>query len=257
MNYIIKLVIEYQACKSDLIFEDLVNELADSINGYKNKIPKYYRDDFKQELWECLFKVVNRFSIKRIKTISISLFNKENFKLLERFEFKNVNEVLRNKYVSGFIEKYGRELLVSAFKNDDKLILFLSEFELFCNENQFIKYLNITFDRKVKLFYRDLKKNEDIKCISLNLNIANEIELLDLIPEEKADEEIELFYDDTLLSNNDKMFLELFKEDDKIITGKDVANKLNITQQAVSSRLKRLKKRYIKEFNKKYKKVEM
>lgn len=249
MNYIIKQVIEYQSSKSNLVFEELVNEMSAMINVYANKIPKYYRDDFNQELLECLLNVLNKFSIKKVKSISVSLFDKDNS--------TNLNEILNDKYVSGFVNKYGTELLISAFKSDDKRIEFLTEFELFCNENQFIKYLTTSFDRKVKLYYRQQNKKENFEYISLNLNITNEIELLDLISEETVDDEIKNFYDESLLSNNDQEFLNLFKVGDRIITEKEVAKKLNITQQAVSSRLKRLKKRYIKEFNKKYKEVKM
>lgn len=249
MNYIIKQVIEYQSSKSNLVFEELVNEMSAMIKVYANKIPKYYRDDFSQELLECLLNVLNKFSIKKVKSISVSLFDKDNS--------NNLNEILNDKYVSGFVNKYGTELLISAFKSDDKRIEFLIEFELFCNENQFIKYLTTSFDRKVKLYYRQLNKKGNFEYISLNLNITNEIELLDLISEETANDEIKNFYDESLLSNNNQEFLNLFKVGDRIITEKEVAKKLNITQQAVSSRLKRLKKRYIKEFNKKYKEVEM
>lgn len=142
MNYIIKLVVEYKAYKSDLIFEDLVHQLGHTINYYKNAVPKYYQDDFEQELLEKLLNVINRFNIKAIKSISINLFTKDNLKLLERFEFKNVNEVLKHKYIFDFINKYGKDLLISAFNKEEKNVVFQSEYELYCNENQFIKYLN-------------------------------------------------------------------------------------------------------------------
>lgn len=256
MNYVIKLVAEYQENKSDLIFEDLANELKDTINGHRNRVPQFYRDDFHQELLECLLNVVTRFNIKTIKNIPISLFNDKNLELLVKHNFKNISEVLNNKYLLGFTEKYGNDLLMQAFQNNDKLIFFLNEFELFCNENQFMKYINTSFDRKVKLFYRELKKDEKNKCISLNINVIDEIELLDLISVEASNEDVKLFYDETLLSEDNKRFLNLFIEEGNIITGKKVVTKLNITQQAVSSRLKRLKKKYIDEFNKKYRKEE-
>ena len=64
-----------------------------------------------------------------------------------------------------------------------------------------------------------------------------------------------MFYDKKLLSKNDLEFLDLFYVDDKVIKEKEVAKILNITPQAVSVRLKRIKNKYKKAFYNKYEKV--
>lgn len=95
-----------------------------------------------------------------------------------------------------------------------------------------------------------------MKYCTLNTYTLDGIELIDLVPNENNDNnEIKIFYDETLLSKEDKNFLDLFNNNGKIITEREVAKKLDITQQAVSSRLKRIRKRYKKRFNQVYKKI--
>lgn len=48
MNYIIKLVVEYQATESEYVFELLIIELKNLINYYIRKISKFYREDLYQ-----------------------------------------------------------------------------------------------------------------------------------------------------------------------------------------------------------------
>lgn len=256
MNHIIKLVIEYKTSKSDFIFEDLVHELSQTINRNKNMVPQYHRDDFSQELLECLVDVISKFQIKKVNTISISLLNENNYNLLCNHEFKNINTVFQNRYISGFVHKYGIGLILSAFESDENSIAFLFEFELFCNENQFIKYVNTAFFRKVKQFYRKLKREKIFKFSSLNKTINDDIELLELIEDVTEDDEKNIFYDETVLTEEDRKFLHLFHTENRINTEKDVASILGVSQQAVSAKLKRLRKRYIKAFHNKYRKVE-
>ena len=52
-------------------------------------------------------------------------------------------------------------------------------------------------------------------------------------------------------------FFKLFFENDKILKGVEVANKLGVTQQAVSVRLKRIREKYFKMYKQIYDEVEM
>lgn len=250
MNELIKMVIEYKTNKSDFIFEKIVTRLKLLIDSNTYKISKLHRDDFYQELLGCLLKIINTIKIKNYNLISIDLFTMENFELLKIHNFKNVNKVLKNEYISSFIKKYGINLFVSAFASEDKLSIFLYEFELFYNENQFINYVKVSFSRLVYQFYKQINK---FKCISLDTQVSDGVDLIDLIPYQK--EEGNMFYDKNLLSKNDLEFLDLFYVDDKVIKEKEVAKILNITPQAVSIRLKRIKNKYKKAFYNKYEKV--
>lgn len=250
MNELIKMVIQYKTNKSDFIFEQIVERLKLLIDSKTCKISKLHRDDFHQELLVCLLRVINTIKIKNYNLISIDLFTKKNFERLKINKFKNVNIILKNEYISSFINKYEIDLLVSAFNSEDKLPLFLHEFTLFCNENQFINYVKVSFNR---LFYQFNKQINKFKCISLDMQISDGVDLIDLIPYQE--EEGNMFYDKTLLSKKDLEFLNLFYVDNKIIKEKEVAKILNVTPQAVSIRLKRLKNKYKKAFYNKYEKV--
>lgn len=254
MNDLIKLVIKYKTDKSDLIFEVIVEKFKLLIISKMKEVPKYYRDDFYQELLECLLKVINTINISNSKIIDVELFTIENLELLEKHNFKNINKVLKNEFLFNFIVKFGVELFVSSFYSMDKLSLFLYEFNLFCNENQFINYVNVSFDSLVCLFYRRRKKIKKLKLISLDMKVNEEVNLIDLIAYPEQDDE-NMFYDESLLTKRDLEFLNLFYVDDRILKKKELAEKMKVSPQAVSIRLKRIKNRYRKAFDNKYRKV--
>ena len=169
----------------------------------------------------------------------------------------NIDDIIKiydNKYFNAFVSKYKLELYEFDFQNVNYIDLLFYEFNLFCNENQFIKYLNVSLKRKVYSFNSQYRKEQLNKPISLNIMINDEIEYIDLI-----NDEIKSFhkFDESLLSKRDKKFLSLFFENDKILKGVEVANKLGVTQQAVSVRLKRIREKYFKMYNQIYDEVEI
>ncbi len=243
MNHVIKLVAEYQVTESEYIFELLVIELKGIINHYNNKIEKFYREDLYQELLYRLFMVIKKFKFKTIERINSSLFTLNTLNILEENNFKKINVVFNNKYLSGFIDKYGKELIKEACLNEDKIEKFLYEFNMFSNENQFFDYLNKALYRETVYFYRKNHIKENNEIISLNTIILEGIEMINTISNDENDNR-EILHRKDLLSNDDLIFLSNFYDKKRILSGKEVANKLGITQQAVSSRLKRLRKRY-------------
>lgn len=245
MNNVIKLVVEYQITESEYIFESLIKELRGIINYYSMKITKIYRDDLYQELLYRLFIVIKKFKLKKIESIDYSLFNSNTLYILEENNFKNINHIFNNKYITGFIDKYGKELFKEACLNLNKIEKFLYEFNMFSNENQFFDYLNKALYRESAFFYRKNHIKENSEIISLNTVIFEEIEMIDTILNKEKDSK-EIIYREELFSNEDIMFLFNFFDGKQVLSGKEVAKKLGVTQQAVSSRLKRIKKRYFK-----------
>ena len=144
MNHVIKLVAKYQKEKSDEIFVEIVDKLKNLINYYCNKANSEV-DDFRQELLIKLYIITKEFKINKNSNLEINLFTKENIHLIKLKNYKNVNKIMKSKYISGFIKKYGKEVFDEAFFEKKKLKLFINEYNLFCNENQFIKYVNKTF----------------------------------------------------------------------------------------------------------------
>lgn len=255
MNYVIKLVAKYQVTESEYILELLITELSDLINHYNKKVKKFYREDLYQELVYRLFMVIKKFKFRMIESIDTSLFNQNTLNILEENNFKNINDIFNNKYLLGFINKYGKELFKEACINKNKIEEFIYEFNMFSNENQFFNYLNRALYRETAYFYRKNHIKENTENISLNTIVANGIEMIDTIPEEKIDNR-GLIYIDYLLSDEDIIFLSNFYDGKRIISGKAVAKKLGVTQQAVSSRLRRLEKRYLKRLSEYKDKVE-
>lgn len=256
MNKLIKLILQFKECENcnqysnDILFEEIYIELKYLIKSYICKVPIDNRDDFKQELLSCLYKVLQVFKLQNnvdngiIKSIKIS-------------KTDNINDIIKiynNKYFKAFVNKYKQELQEIDFKNLNNIVLLMDEFNLFCNENQFIKYLIISFNNNVKSFNDQYRKEQPSKPISLNLMINDEIEYIDLIKDETKNFKI---FDENLLSKKDKKFLSLFLENNKILKGVEVASKLGITQQAVSIRLKRIREKYYKIYNQIYDEVEI
>ena len=98
MNYVIKLVAQYQVIESEYILELLITELRDLINYYNKKIKKFYREDLYQELVFRLFRVIKKFKFKKIENIDNSLFNQNTLNILEKNIFRNINDLFNNKY---------------------------------------------------------------------------------------------------------------------------------------------------------------
>lgn len=199
--------------------------------------------------------VIKKFKFRKVESIDSSLFNQDTLNVLEENDFKNINDIFNNKYLLGFINKYGKELFKEACINKNKIEEFIYEFSMFSNENQFFNYLNRALYRENAYFYRKNHIKENAENISLNTIVANGIEMIDTIPDDKNDNR-EIIYREDLLSDDEIMFLSNFYEGKRIISGKDVAKKLGVTQQAVSSRLKRLEKRYLKRLSEYKDKVE-
>ena len=87
-----------------------------------------------------MFKIQNNVDNGIIKNIKVS-------------KTDNINDIIKiynNKYFKAFVNKYKQELQEIDFKNLNNIVLLMDEFNLFCNENQFIKYLIISFNNNVK-----------------------------------------------------------------------------------------------------------
>ena len=242
MNKLIKLILQFKECENcnqysnDILFEEIYIELKYLIKSYICKVPIDNRDDFKQELLSCLYKVLQVFKLQNNVDNGII----KNIKISKTDNIDDIIKIYNNKYFKEFVNKYKQELQEIDFNNLNNIVLLMDEFNLFCNENQFIKYLIISFNNNVKSFNDQYRKEQPSKPISLNLMINDEIEYIDLIKDETKNFKI---FDENLLSKKDKTFLSLFFENNKILKGVEVASKLGITQQAVSIRLKRIRKK--------------
>lgn len=254
MNYVIKLVAQYQLTESEHIFELIIMELKDLIDYHSRKIVKFHKEDLHQELIFRVFKVIKKFKFIPVGNIDKTLFNQNILNDLEKNEFKNINLVFQNKHFSGFIEKYGCGLFRDACLNN-KIDEFLKEFEFFSNENQFYDYLNISLYREKIYYYRKHHIKENINSISLNSLVGDGIEMIDTISDYES-RDIESSNKGNLLSEEDRIFISNFYDGKMVLSGKEVAKKLGVSQQAISGKLKRVRRRYFKKLREFYIKVE-
>ena len=80
-----------------------------------------------------------------------------------------------------------------------------------------------------------VKEEKHENVISLNNLVDEKNELLDMIKDEKIKEK------ELTFSSKNLEFLNHFIENDRILTQKEVAKKLGISQQAVSKKIKKIK----------------
>lgn len=241
MNHLIKCIYEYKKNKSDDFFEAIIINLKGLIHNHCLKIELNEREDLEQELLICLYKAINSFTIKDIRNIEISKFSREVYQQLVENDFKNIREVFKNNYINCFIDKYGEELFCLAFMSKENFTIFLNEFTLFCNENQFIKYIDSAFNKTRAYYKRKNKTGNNLQMISLNTYTSNGIELLDTIKDlSQIKNEI---IDYSKLPKKDIEFLKSFIEGNRMLTEKEVAIKRGVSQQAVHSMFKRIANR--------------
>ena len=198
MNKLIKNIIKYQQTKENDTFNKIIKDINYIINKHLKKLEKNNKDDLKQEILMSIFKVVNNF---KIKTLNADL-----------------------SYIDNFKEKYKNETNYN----------FEEEYNLFCNENQFRKYIDLLCKNKVIDFIRK-EKQENI--ISLNRLVDENTELLELI-KEKEIKDIKILY-----SSKDLEFLNNFIEENRILTQKEVEKKLGTSQQVISYKINKIKKK--------------
>ena len=195
---IIKKVIKYQETCDEQIFESIINDFDLLIKKYVNIVNKKDQEDIHQELLMKLFKIVKHFKIKNYQVDDIY--------------YKNFRNTIKDKSESHL------------------------EYVLFCNQNQFLKYLKVTFQNTINSYFR--KQQENI--IFDTIDDIDQIEDYNGFMQQNFKNTIE----ETSLSLKDKEFLSLFIEDDRILTEREVALKLKITQQAVNKRKNKILKKF-------------
>ena len=238
MNKLIKKVLEFKKTNDEVIFEEIIHDL-DKVKNYQcSKMVKFYNEDLRQELLFEIYKTIPKYEPLK----KLTLKNEETSKIY--LIYKNIS---RSKYYKSFIKKYKIKDDIEDKKNIVELI---NEFYLFCNENQFKKFISVICKRRRIDFYRKNKISNDLNNFRLNDIASDGEEYIYKVIDEKNTNKFEVDY--SLLSNKDREFLKLFFEDGVRIKEKEVAKKIGVSQQAVSSRLKRIKNRYKNIINKLY-----
>ncbi len=210
MNELVKKVIEFQNEYSEILFEDIIKDLDDTIKYQCLKSVPDYQEDVYQEILYAIFKGLSNFKIvENIKT--------SNQEIKEKFK-----EISKNK----------------SFVNDEE---FDKEFNLFCNEKQFIKYVTKICQNQIKAFYKKNKNYFIERIIYSNTQIQDVDELIDLSRNEYEEVYEKINKYKNILTKKEFIFLiEYVMTND---AQKEIAKKFNITPQAVSIKLKRIRKK--------------
>jgi hypothetical protein len=140
--------------------------------------------------------------------------------------------------VVSFNAKYGDDLFRTAYLDKERMNLFVNELILFCNENQFIRYITKTFQNIYVDFLR--KHYYEINNCYINFDTMK-IETNQVYNNCFNNS---LFYDAFDFEEEDLIFLKLFIENGNVLSEREVGIKLGISQQAVNKRKKSIYKKY-------------
>ena len=125
-----------------------------------------------------------------------------------------------------------------TFSNKNTRRKFINDFALEGAKNKFYKLLKISFNSVIVNYYRE----KEIWSNILSLNNTNEInvEYINIIYQKDNNHEINW----KIFDIQDKEFLFKCFNDKRVLTQLEIAKELNITQQAVSKRFKRIREKY-------------
>ncbi|MBQ3001320.1 MAG: sigma-70 family RNA polymerase sigma factor [Bacilli bacterium] len=236
MNKIIKQVIKFNKNQKEDAFVYITECFENLLCSFVGKADERYREDLTQELIFCLFVVIKKFNIRRYK-IDTSLFIKDNLLELQKYEFKNINKVLNLDYISSFIDKYGKELLIKSFNSNYYRKKFIDEYILFCNENQFVSKVNKTFKFTTNKFCKAIELDRKY-CVR-----KDHEEMINQIADESTKEKNNPL-NKYKMTIDEIVFLEKFIDNNSLLSESEVAKKLGISQQAVSKRRQKIRKKY-------------
>lgn len=234
MNERIKRIITYQKTKQNETFEGIISDFQRMMQYHLQTIHDFYKQDVKQEMLIAIYQFIMQYKIHPI-CISIEPFNQENFIQIKNANFQNVDQLFNHPYLSMFIQTYGTNLFEQSFMRKDALHLFLYEYELFCNEIQLFRYMN----KKLKCVCCDfLRKNRKLETIRLDETDDSNEYMADISEMKNA------CIDVLDLTDVEIQFLKSFIQKGTLLTEKEVAKKLGITQQAVHKRKKKIIEKY-------------
>jgi len=195
-----------------------MNKLIKLVYSYQQCI----NDDTFGEIVEILNPIIKH------QINNIPLFDQEDvyqeilMKISERiFKFDLINYPTSNQYIDNFKTKY--KIIKEEFDN---------EYRLFCLENQFIKYIIKICKSCISEYYRQNMH----KTISLDQKVYEYIELPDTVCKFNKTGNFDYFK----LTKDDQYLLDLLIN--KKYTQKEIGQVLGISQQAVSKKIKKIKK---------------
>ena len=234
---LVDLINDYKKVSNDFYFNKIIVKLNPLINEYLVKILNTDRNDIKQEFLVEIFKKISNSNIHYLY-LNKSLFTYKNYKVIEQSNFskKTINIVFNNKYVYNILKKYCKSEIKDIFINKFKRDEFIKMFANYSANNSFYKLIKISFRSIIAKYYRKKRNN----IISLNNINKQNIEYINIISNANK----EYYFDWEIFDKEDREFLLKFIDGNKMLSQADLAKELNITQQAVSKKIVKIREKY-------------
>jgi len=217
MNRLIKMVLCCKSSFKDELFNEIMLMLNEKIEYYVKDIETNDRDDVRQNIINKIYKLIHEF-----KMIDIDLEYIEFIK--EFYILKNNNESLIIS-LKNFYFVY--EDIINKIFNMNELYY---EYNLYCNENQFKKYINKLCENSVNDYYRDKSKEKEYRT-NYNSNSDNSSCYFDIL-------------NNLNINSKDIEFIKLFFYKNRRLKDLEVSKRLGVSKQAVSKRKKRIENKY-------------
>lgn len=227
INWLIKMVVRYKECCDEEVLNNILKAFEPKIKYYINNVinngidKKDNKDDLIQEIKIKIYESLSKFMIRDVDINYDTFVNNLN----ERKK-SNDSKIEINKYIDNFYNEY-KELILN---NYDYYNLYY-EYKLFCNENQFKKYVDTVINNLIIDLYRKSNRrreqDKNMESYYSDINVCKEIELRNI-----------------KMSEKDYNFIKLFHNDCKRMTETEVGRVLGISQQAVNKRKNRILKKY-------------
>lgn len=245
MYEIMDWIIEFRKTQKEIYLEKILKQVEVFILKTAKKVDSLYREDVIQELRIGTIDVIKKIKIN-VNQVDYFYFNKFNFKRLNRrgFSFDSIESIFPIAYFSSFIHEVGIEVLKKAFFSKSDYLVLNNLFMKFNVQNQFISILQKRYSSIIASFYRKNANYITLEMKILNRKDENGKERIEEIeaPIVKPIHLLEQYG----FSEEELIFLNLFIDKHRLLTQKEVSEKLNVTQQYVSKKLREIKKKYQK-----------
>ncbi len=243
MYEIIDWIRGFRQTSNEMYLEKILNQLEVFILKTAKKVDSLYREDIIQELRIGTVDIIQKIKLYT-NQVDYFYFTQTNLKKLRnaQFSFDSIQTIFPVPYFSSFIHEVGIDLLKKAFFSKNDYSILNNLFIKFNAQNQFISILQKRYSSIIAGFYRKNGNYLALEMKILNRKDENGKERLEEI-------EAPIIYptyalDQYGFSEEEITFLNLFIDKHRVLTQKEVAEKINVTQQYVSKKLNQIKKKY-------------
>lgn len=240
-NNLVDLILEYQKHKDDIHFNAIIKKLYYIMSKYLERIPENDKNEVKQEL---LIRIHNMASTVKINFyyIDSKYFTMANLKVLinNKFSKSIFEKTFNDNYIYQFVHKYGIDNFMEVFSSYKLLNKFIESFAYYNMNNKIYYLIKLKFKSAIAEYYKTKNIMKDTLPLSEFISKIDEYAYIAPIFSVTSK------YDWSLIDTKDALFLSKCIKNNRLLTQVEIAEELNISQQAVSKRFKKIKEKYKK-----------